>query len=415
MKEEHNKYKGKYDDMWNYYKGKTKVTKEYKQTDRSNRIVVDNFIKAFIDEEVSFMVGMPVTYSSRKNIPQAIDDIEYNIRNINCMLDTVLATNMLIFGEAYEFYYINSDEFKVKCLNPRNSYAYTDTEGNVELFMYFYKKDLDDNTYIAVIDDDYIYHFNENFEPVENPIRHYFNEVPVGIAKLPNGIIDTLYNNIKSLQDAYEFTMSDWGNEISDTRLAYLLLTGVDIDEETAKKMKQMGILQIPDSNGKAEYLIKNTPSDFIKQYREIIKDDIYGRSQHIDNQVQVQSNTSGTMLSTRINCLRIKITTQNQSLKNCIKQRIKCLFRYINLYDSSKNYDYKDIEIKPQLNLPANDVETAQIISQLSDKLSIQTGLERLSFITNGQAEFAKMLEEKQLIAKAIVPDILNNISEGE
>ena len=54
-------------------------------------------------------------------------------------------------------------------------------------------------------------------------------------------------------------------------------------------------------------------------------------------------------------------------------------------------------INIKPQLNLPQNDVEVAQIISQLNGKLSIRTGLERLSFITNGEAEFNKMLEEQK------------------
>ena len=48
-------------------------------------------------------------------------------------------------------------------------------------------------------------------------------------------------------------------------------------------------------------------------------------------------------------------------------------------------------------MNLPQNDVETAQIINNLNGKLSIQTGLERLSFITNGKAEFEKMLEEQK------------------
>ena len=82
--------------------------------------------------------------------------------------------------------------------------------------------------------------------------------------------------------------------------------------------------------------------------------------------------------------------------MKNCIKTRLKCLFRYLDISEN-KSYNYRSINIKPQLNLPQNDVETAQIISQLNGKLSIQTGLERLSFITNGKAEFEKMLEEQK------------------
>lgn len=402
VKMAYNSKKGKYQKMWNYYIGQTDVLQSYPITDRSNRKIVDNFVKAFIDEECSFMVGQPITYTSKDGDSNVIKDIEYNLNNISASLDTELATNLLIFGEAYEFYYKNNDEFKIKCFSPLNSYAYRDTEGNVQLFMYFYKKDLDDTTtYVEVIDDKYIYHMDENFNELEPATPHYFDCVPVGVASLPNREYDTLYNNIKHLQDNYEYCLSDWSNEIADTRLAYLTLTGVDLDDETASNMKRMGVLQIPDAGGKAEWLTKNINSEFVKEYREILKEDIYRVAQHIDNQTNIQSNTSGTMLATRMNCLRIKITTQNQALKNCIKTRLKCLFRYLDIM-YNKAYDYKQVDIRPQLNLPQNDVEMAQIISQLSDKLSIQTGLERLSFVTNGQEEFTKMLKEKQLIEQS-------------
>ena len=415
---EYNSNKTRYQKMYNYYIGKTDILRNYPTTDRSNRKIVDNFIKAFIDEEVSFMTGMPVTYSSKDGNNNIIDDIEYHLNNVSYNVDTALATNLLIFGEAYELYYINEDEFKIKCFNPMNSYAYRDAEGKVQLFMYCYKKELDDfNTYIEVIDDNFIYHMDEQFKELEPATPHFFETVPVGVATLPNEYNDTLYNNIKYLQDAYEATMSDWSNEIADTRLAYLYLTGVDIDEETASKMKQMGIIQSSDSNSKAEWLIKNINSDFIKEYRSIIKEDIYRVAQHVDNQTNIQSNTSGVMLATRLNCLRIKITTQNQSMKNCIKTRLKCLFRYLDIAEN-KLYNYRSIDIKPQLNLPQNDVETAQIISQLNGKLSIQTGLERLSFITNGKAEFEKMLEEQKQIEQNSMDsldDIDTNDTDGD
>lgn len=394
----YNKNKGLYEKMYNYYIGQTDIFKTYKKTDRCNRKIVDNFIKTFVDEEVSFMTGLPITYSSKDEQTNIIDDIEYNLNNINASLDTQLATNLLIFGEAYEFYYKNNDEFKIKCFNPLNSYAYVNQENEVEMFMYFYKKDLDDNIYVEVVDDKFIYHMDESFNEIAEATPHYFSKCPVGVSNLVNGDKDTLYNNIKHLQDRYEEGLSDWSNEIGDTRLAYLFLTGVDVDEDTATKMKEMGIIQAKDSKAKADWLIKNISPDFLKQYRDILKEDIYRVAQHIDNQTNIQSNTSGTMLATRLNCLRIKITTQNQALKNCIKTRLKCLFRFLELTEN-KSYDYRNIDIRPQLNLPSNDVETAQIISQLNGKLSIATGLERLSFITNGKAEFEKMLAEQKQI----------------
>lgn len=393
MYDQYNIDKFKYTKMYNYYVGKTDIDK-YTKTDRSNNKINDNFVKTFIDEEVSFMVGAPITYSSL-NV-DVINDINYNLSN--ACIDTKLANNMLIFGEAYEFYYLNSDgDFSVKVFNPLNSYCYEDTEEKAQLFMYFYKKDLDEKIYIEVIDDEFIYHLDDSFNQIENPTPHIFKHVPVGIAKLANGLEDTIYASIKSLQDAYEILLSDWSNEISDTRLAYLMFTGGEVDEKSAKLMKELGIIQSPEPNAKVEYIVKNINSDFYNTYRNLLKEDIYRAAQHIDNQTQVQSNTSGSMLATRLNCLRIKITTQNQSLVFCIKERIKNLFIYLSA-TQNKLYDFKEIQIKPQLNLPKNDVEVAQIISQLNGKISTRTAIEQLSFITNGQAEYDKMLEEEKL-----------------
>ena len=393
--EEYTRRKMIANNQYDYYRGKTDIFKDYKTTDRSNRKIVDNFIRTFIEEEVSFMVGQPITYIADEEIVNAIND---TINNISTTLDMKLCTNLLIYGEAYELYYMNNGEFKIKELNPLNSIAYCDTEGNAQLFMYFYHKELDDNLYIDVVDDNFIYHFNSSFTQVAEPTQHFFGCCPVGVARLNEGVDDTLYNNIKALQDAYEACMSDYSNEISDTRLAYMVLTGCSLDEETAKQMKQMGILQLPDSNSKAEWLIKNVSSDFIRNYRDIIKEDIYRVANHIDNQEGVQSNTSGTMLITRMNCLRLKIINQNNCLKNCLKERVKNLFTYLNLVEN-KQYDYKGVKIQLQINLPQNNVEMAQIMTQLSGKMSIRTGLSQLSFVTNADEEFNKMLEEQKML----------------
>lgn len=398
-----------YKKMFDYYIGKTDALANYPVTDRSNLKAPNNMIKTFINEEVSFMTGSPITYTSRSSNNIAIDDIEFNLNNINATLDTELATNCLIFGEAYELYYLNNGEFKARVCNPLNAITYEDIEGNVQLFMYFYKKELDDNkVYIDIVDDNYIYHFNDSFSEIAAATPHYFKCVPVGVARLPHNIYDTVYNDIKGLQDIYETILSTWGNEIEDTRLAYMIINGAELDEDTAKNMKAMGIIQTKEADSKISYLIKNIPSDFIMNYRNIIEDEMYKVAQHLKHQVQVQSNTSGTMLANRLICLRNKLTTQQQSLKNCIKTRIKCLFTYLNIAEN-KNYNYKDIDIKFTLNLPSNDVETAQIISQLTDKLSIETGLEKLSFITNGKAEFEKMLAEKKQIQESEIGDMTN------
>ena len=70
-----------------------------------------------------------------------------------------------IFGTAYEVYYLHKGEFKAKVVDPMQGIAYKNIEGEVELFLYFYRKELDDVSkyYIDVYDEEYIYHFDEEF------------------------------------------------------------------------------------------------------------------------------------------------------------------------------------------------------------------------------------------------------------
>lgn len=395
LKEEYEERKNTYTEMYNYYIGNTMVKRKYPQTDRSNRVVTTNFIKKFINEETSFSVGNPVSYTNRESNNNVIQDIEFVLNYQTGALDSELMRNMLIYGTSYELYYQdNAKEFKCKTVNPLSGIAYRDVEGKAKVFLYFYKKELDDNIYIDIYDDFNIYHCSESFMYIGETTPHYFGECPVGVSELPEGIYDTLYNDLKALQDNYELVLSDYSNEVGDTRLSYLVLTGLSIDEPEAKEMKKMGIIQIPNSEGKAQWLIKNISPEFLKGIVDILEDKIYQVSQHINHNIALSSNTSGVALSSRLISLRNKICINQKSLTDCIKTRIRCLFKFLKQTEQ-KDYNYKNIGISYTLNIPQDDVAMAQIITQLNGKLSAETGLGLLSFVTNGKEEYEKAQKE--------------------
>lgn len=229
--------KNNYTEPENYYNGKTKAQRNYPDSEnRSNRKFGSNHVKMFIDEEVSYMTGNRLVYSSKSGNIQSVKDIETTIDNINACLDTELATTLLIYSKAYEVYYLDEyKDFKIKVINPMQGIGYEDVEGKVQMFLYFYKKMLDDKTYIDLFDDKFIYHFDSSFNTVAPPQPHYFQRCPVGVATLNNGILDTVYNQINGLQDAYEYTLMDWENELGDTRLSYLLMSGCQMTPEQMK------------------------------------------------------------------------------------------------------------------------------------------------------------------------------------
>lgn len=394
------KYKsdlGKYKHIAEYFKGNTDAKKNYPQTDRSNNFETYNFIKKFTIEEVSFMVGNPITYISAEGNVENIKNIENIINQQKGSLDSELCQSMLTYGHAYEMYYLDEGQLKIKVINPLNGVAYCNVEDGVELFLYVYKKELDDNVYIDIFDDSYIYKCDEQFNVIET-IPHYFKCCPVSKARLMNGINDTLYAEIKELQDSYEINQSTYCNEIQDTRLAYLGLYGASIDDEDATKMKEMGIIQLPIANSKAEYLIKNIDPNFIQGHISELEDKMYQISQHINHNIGMVSNLSGTALENRLIALRNKITTNQKCLTSVLKKRIKCIFTYLNISENA-NYNYNDISIKYTMNVPSNDTEMADIISKLSNKMSIKTGLRQLSFVTNADKEFDDMMQEQRIL----------------
>ena len=397
LESEYNNRLSTYRDMANYYEGKTKAKKEYTVTDRSNRKASINYIKKFINEETSFAVGNSVSYVSEDS--NKIKDITRIINKQKSVLDTELVNTLGEFGTAYELRYLYNGELKIKIISPLYGIAYCNEQGQAELFMYFYYKELDDDVYMDVIDDKFIYKFKgkNKYNPLE-VIPHYFNTVPVGVAKFMNEYKDTIYWDIHELQDIYEMTIWDSCNNIADLRSSYLVLSGISIDDDDAKKMKSMGILQLPDANGKAEWLTKNLESDFCNSLTTKLEDLIYQISAHINHNVVMASNTSGVALSSRLISLRNKVTVLQKSIQDCMESRLKDICTYCNLTNNS-NYDYSDIDIIFTMNLPQDDVSMAQIISQLSGKLPIETGLNQLSFVNNGSNEFNKMLEEQKMI----------------
>ncbi|GAA0715559.1 hypothetical protein GCM10008904_32570 [Paraclostridium ghonii] len=404
IKKNYDKFKlelGGYNKMYSYYKGDTDTVNKYPRTDRSNLITPTNYIKKFIKEEISYSVSNDITYISKKGHEEVINDIDYYLSVLDEDHDIELFKNMLIYGLAYEIYFINQyNEFDCKVISPRSGRAIKDGLGNTIGFIHIFNRN--DNEYIDFYEKDYIYHFDSKFNQVLNPTKHIFGCVPVGIAKISEEEKDdTLYKDLKGLQDSLEQIQSDYVNEISDTRTAYLVLSGVELGEENeAKDIKRKGIIQIPNGDGTAQFLIKNISPEFIKNAISNLDSKIFSIASHIDTNERMQSNTSSLALKTRLIAVDFKCKLNQKAMSNCIKTRLHCLFTHLRII-FNKNYDVRDIKIKFTSNIPADDLTTAQMISQVGDKLSTETALSLFSFITNPKNELTKIKAEQEYIVE--------------
>ena len=399
-----------YNKMYEYYKGNTDAILGYKfVTDRANNKINTNFLKKFVKEEMSYSVGNDITYISKSSNAKVIDDIVYSLSHWSKNHDSDLMKTMLIHSTAYELYYIeNETDFSSRIISPRNGYALTDDYGNVQLFLHIFKKAFADDIFIDVWDSAGVTHCDEGFKVLGSD-THTFGVVPVGIAQLsPELEEDTLYKDIKGLQDSYEINLSDISNEISDFRNAYLSFTGVNIEETDLPKMKEQGIISIPVADGKVAWVIKNINDSFIQNTLNTVEDKMYQLSNHINNNEKMQSNTSSLALRSRLISLEQKCKLNQGALEDCIKSRLKMLFAFLKL-SLNNEYDFRDIKIKFTPAIPSDDTANADIISKLGEKVSTETALSLFSFVENPVNEVKKIKEEQS--SNSIGNSLLNPV----
>lgn len=395
-------FKNIYNKMYQYYKGDTDAIRKYLfVTERSNLKINLNYIKKFIKEEVAYTLGNDITYESRTDNENVVRDIEYYTAHWNELHDTDLMKYLIVFTKVYELYYIDDNaDFCSKIIKPTEGYAYYDESSKkVLFFIHSFKNDFDTTTsYIDVYTADKIYHFDSKFNEIAAPTINIFGEVPVSIGELTEeGYDDSLYKDLKGLQDAFETNLSDIANEISDFRNAYLLFINSQVGEDDVPKMKKLGVLQLPGDKADAKWLIKNINDTFIQNTLNRYEDTMYQLACHINHNEKLQSNLSGITLRSRLIVLENKCSLEIKAHKNIVKNRLRFLFKYLDL-KKNKKYDYKDVKALYTPNIPTDDLSTAQMLSQIPEGIiSKDTARGLFSFINNKVAEAEKVKEEQK------------------
>ena len=174
-----------------------------------------------------------------------------------------------------------------------------------------------------------------------------------------------------------------------------MVLTGLAVEEEDVEKFKKNTIIEISDPEGRAEWLIKNINDNFIQNTINNLHEKLYEITSHINhNDAQQMSNASGVALRSRLIALMQRCSINEGAFRELLKTRLRIMFVYLGI-TKNVSYDWKSIDIRYTPKIPNDDTMMADIIAKLDGKLSAETGLELLSFIEDGQAEYEKAQEE--------------------
>ncbi|PIC72421.1 phage portal protein [Sporosarcina sp. P17b] len=399
-----------------YYDGQHDIVNDYAyQESRSNMTVVVNYFKKFINDEIAYALGNPVNYISYEGDTEVAELIDQHFSHWAKVHDQHLMKQANIYGESYELQYIADNEFKATVLNPLNCFVMESggADRNVVLAVHEYKEHLfSGEVRYDVYHENKVYTYSEKLEQL-NVQGINFEAPPLRVCAA-NPERQSMLDDIKSENDAYNVVLSDLVNEVSDFRQAFLKIVGAKLEPDEANKMKKSGIIQTG-GNADISYLIKEINDTFVQNLLGTLEEKIYKLASHIDTNEKLQSNVSGSALRSRMIALENKCILMQSMLEQTIKARLKNFFRYI-YFLTGKEYDYRKIKLKFTMNIPNDILLLADTISKLRDTVSQRTLLTLLPFVENAELELEQFYAERKKAMEGMLDlDALERIGLNE
>lgn len=377
----------------------------------NNRIVA-NHAKYITDIAVGYVTGDPVKYEG-----DGIDDILDVYKRVDIVShDAELAKDLSIFGVGRELYFMTSDDNpipKATVIDPRQIFLVVDdTVEYKSLFgVHFYeKRDITNAVvgyYVNVYTKSYVTRYlvkdlsSQTYELLSRD-QHYFGGVPI-VEYWNNEEQQGDFEQQLSLIDAYNVLMSDRVNDKEQLVDAILKLKGASLgdDEEeagrTIRMLKKYKVLELPGmADADAEWLVKNLTESDVEVLRNAIRDDIHQFAM-VPNLTDKNfaANASGVAMKYKLLGLEQLAQIKERYFIQGLRERLRLFANVLKV--KGKAVDVSNVTITMTRNLPANDLETAQMIAQLSGMVSQETLISQLSFVHDPAEETKAVEAEKE------------------
>ncbi|PFI93404.1 phage portal protein [Priestia megaterium] len=360
-----------------YYKGEHAiVNRKFDDETKPNNKIVTNECKRITNVSVGYFIGKPVSYSANKENKEYLEHLQtiFDLNNEQ-KVNADLAKSASIYGYGVEVIYTSQSitgELEIR-------FAYLDLEEQDILLVYdrsveknlimairhYTYKDVVKDTTIKeayVYTSDAIYHFRENDGEMTliDADPHYFREVPINVYYNRDNISD--FEDIVTLNDAYNILQSDDINESEYTNDAFLLIKGMIADDEDVQKMKEKRVIHIEDAEGAGvEWLVKNLNDTWKENLKTRIKNDIHSISATPDfSDSSFAGNQTGEAMKYKIKGLEDNRASKEREFKPALQRRIRLITNILNYLGNS--FDWREIVPTFTANLPKADLTIADI-----------------------------------------------------
>ena len=390
-----------------YYMGQQKILdRVMTDSTKPNNKLVDAFAAYITDVNVGYFMGQPVSYSSTdktfmEKVQEIFDLNDEQDENVQ------LAMDASIYGIAYELMYMDEDaQIRFNRVHPGNMLVIYDTKitpkpwAAIRVYSTGYLDDaLEEDLYLEIYTDDTITLYKTDKEVSQliedgattaNP----FGIVPVNV--FPNN--DTLqgdFDKVKSLIDEYDKAQSDTANDFEYFTDAYLHIHNMNLGEQDIKELKEKRVLQTEgEAAGSIEWVIKEIQDLATENFKNRLQADIhrFSKTPNLTDEA-FAGNLSGIALAYKLLGMEWTASTKERKFKKGLQNRLMLIATMLNI--KGGKYEYTDIKMEFNRNLPQNTAEIIEMLVKLAGRISEETFLTQIPFIDDPAKEQKIMDEE--------------------
>ena len=386
----------------NYYDGiQAILNKSYSDDSKPCSRTVINYCKSIVDSYTGYLATPSyITYSSPDDIEEVMEILRYNDYQAE---DSDFLLDALVYGTAAELMYLdNNGQTRFRLIKPTTCFGVYDDSltGDLMYFVRMYKVNEwdDSNIYNVDVYGDYsVKHYSMSGEngylTFKNEEYHFFSQCPANIFALPDE--KSIFDCVMGLQDAANELLSSELDDYSAFCDAYLILSGVDLDEEDIASMKTNRVLLIPEG-ASANWLTKTANDTQVENIMKRIHDSIYRISSCVDFSSESFTGgvSSGVAIRFKLSGMETRAGKIEAVMKKALQRRVELITGVAALKLGEEIF--RDITIDFKRNVPEDLTSTIAMINGLKGTVSDATLLTQLPFVDDVAAELEAVEAQK-------------------
>lgn len=363
-----------------------------------NRLAAD-MAQYILATFTGFYIGIPPNYRIEDKAQSEWLD-NYNKLNVQDDVDAELAEMTSLYGNAFELLYQDENGAPRSCaLSPKSCFVvYDNSVLHRPLYGVRYAYDEDDNLVGTFSDAERVYRFsNASGQIVIEPDSdHYFGNVPI-IEYIENAQKRGVFEGVLNLIEKYNKALSEKANDIDYFADAYMVVEGMKLDEEEAKKnLREYRLINLWNDqegvNVDVEFLAKPDSDISQEHFLDRLEALIYKLSMVPDISNEAFGTASGIALKMRLLPMSNLASKKDRKFKKSIMRRLELLANY----PTTSFSNWQDVEVMMNRNFPDDLQSEAALAGSLSGVTSQETQLSVLSCVDDVEAEMSRINKEQ-------------------